>query len=274
MCNLLQISRGWSMADANISGPNEAAIDLIRDDHQLAVQVTIDATATKVRKTSKKLTSSQYESTLKKIYVTGIHNCPTGTPDSIDKRIERITPIDLLGIYDTNLVDSAAVEKMWTYLQNETRLRTMLAVDDREAFDYILAQLRCGAIRHTNFMEGNYARMSDRITKLRELIHNGMIDSVIHPSKPVIQFEDKSYRNFLLDITDSLELINSIMDQSGQDLTDKYATVDIGQKAAGSINEVKLQIMRSIDEFCKIKGHSHDVTPVSKIYWGDEPEDD
>lgn len=272
--DLLYITRGWEMSDANVSGPNEPAIDLIRADHQLAVQVTIDATAEKARMTSKNLIKSRFNSTLREVIVTGVHNTPDGALDKIDNRVRRVPLTKLLAIYDPNTVTGSQIEKAWEYLERETKVRKLLAADDREAFDYVLSQLRCGAIRHMSHMEGNYSLMHSRFRKLRELILNGTVADVSHPGKPAVQYEDRSYRAVLTDIADLLQDINLIVDHSGVDLSGKSTIVDIGIDAADDINSKKRELMQIVDNFCKSNGHSHDVTPVDKPWRGDNPEED
>lgn len=272
--DLLSITRGWKMSDANVSGPNEPAIDLVRADRLLAVQVTIDATAAKTRSTSDKLIKSSFNSTLREIIVTGVHNTPDGVPDTIDTRVKRVPLIDLLAIYDPNIVTVSTIQAVWEYLKRETKLGILLMAEDRDAFDYILSQLRCGAIRHVSFMEGNYSLMHDRFRKLRELILNGTVADVSHPGKPVALYQDRSYRDVLIKISDLLQDINMIVDHSGVDLSGKVTMVDIGPDAASSINSKKQELMQVVDNFCTSNGHSHDVTPLEKVWLGVSPEGD
>lgn len=262
--NLLFYTRGWRMKNANQSGPNEVAIDLINADHSVAVQVTIDAIPSKVRNTAKRLLKSRYNSSLKQIYVTGVHKTPKGNVDGIDPRVKRISLVDLLSVYDHNTVSHSSIEKAWNYLRNETRLREMLAVEDRPAIDYILSQLRCGAIRHLNFMESNYARMYRRIIKLKELILNGTVSDISHPAKSPSAYSDKEYRDFSYRIADSLDEILRILDQSGADLSGNQQVIDIGHANAEAINVIKIDLMNMIDNFCRRKNHEHFVTPVDR----------
>lgn len=187
---------------------NFPAIDAADSTRRIAVQVTSNASATKINETIKTFTKKdpsgkslqdQYDT----LYIFGF--CEKKAPKTTPKYCKVIDADDVIGLL-IDLNDENSIQKVIDAVRVHVDYSSIHPYDDVDCLKIMLSHIDRGAIRHRMIQEGSISDMFSGLQQIAELIGTGSIKSK-KKSKALHEFRDPAIERFL---RETLGKINEI----------------------------------------------------------------
>jgi hypothetical protein len=216
---------------------NFPAIDLADSKNKAAVQVTITASATKVKKTLKVYEIKDLHSQYDHLYILGFNkiskvNVPAyctivGMDRILDDLLDRGDEDDVQTVVD-------AVKRHQSY-------STLHPWGDRECLEIILHFVNRSAVTHMMSVEGSATEMVKGLKEVSELIGKGKVGREVK-SKSMAEFDDPMMRGYLSGVMNTISEITAIVNGARAPQSD---FVYLNEEASRRIDELKEHIANS-----------------------------
>lgn len=203
----LNISKGYSLRNANCLQHNYPAIDLIDDQAKVAVQVTSDATAKKIKDTRDQWVKLGYDGyTLVVVGVVKATSSQKWRKETTILTLRRLArEAKSLGIPD--------LQRLVAAIRGHVSAATYSLTTDEACVANVIDHIERGAIFHLHQMEGSYEKMYLSLEKMRTYILSGEDKDYPVKSKPLSMFAPEP-KLVLRAIERAASDIISICDQS------------------------------------------------------------
>jgi len=198
---------------------NHKAIDLADDKRRVSVQVTTNASSSKIKKTLEAFsTIDEHGNSIQQNYdelvIFGF--CKKVSYRALPSWCTVYDMGDLIDmLLDRNSLP--LVQEIVNALRGHVSYSGLHPRADKPSLQIILGFIDRDAIRHSMYGEGNVLRMEKALFELSELIGKGTVNAEIK-SKHVFEFEDSVIVDYLLGvkrtISEILQLINKKRDQT------------------------------------------------------------
>lgn len=213
---LFQATHGLKLKNKNILHPNFPAIDLADDIKRVAVQVTTNADAAKIRHTLKKFEEHKLHSDYDKLIILGF--LKRSKLKDIPSYCDVLRPADLVSeLADKN--DDGLAQDIVEALQQHTDFSRIHPYDDLNCLEIVLRCVDRNAIKHRMVCEGSHTEMIKGMNEITELISKGTINRR-SKGKSVDDFNDQDIRTYLTDVRDIIGRITSIVNEGRQGNSD------------------------------------------------------
>jgi len=184
---------GYNLINKNQLQPNFPAIDLADDIQGVAIQVTTNANAQKVRHTIEKFQKNNFHKKYNSLIIYGfLKNSRLTTLPKYCKLIK--TGEIISAITDKN--DVNIVENIRESLIQHIDYSKIHPYADTQCLEIILNCIDRNAIKHKMHIEGSYIDMVTGLNEITEIISKGTIRRK-DKTKSVDQFYDSKIKNFL-----------------------------------------------------------------------------
>ncbi|WP_017345796.1 SMEK domain-containing protein [Pantoea sp. A4] len=240
--------RKGNLENLNQIKVNFPAIDLADQENKVAVQVTTNASPSKIDKTiealeKKNLSGESLRDKYSVLYIFGF--C---------KKSKHPVP-DYCKLIDTEfliqeLIDKADEEMIHDILDAIRRHQDYSSLHpwaDKDSLEIILNYINRNAIKHSMFCEGSISEMVAGFKELNELIGKGTIQRK-QRAKSLSDFKDESMIKFLRGIMDDLSYIQSLIYKSK---TSSGDMAYINLEDMNKIDAIKERIARNSSEIAK-----------------------
>lgn len=242
MVESLTIHLFKALGIANLKNVNEfrsnaIAIDLSDENKRVAVQVTTNASVSKLRKTVENFekvgqNGRSLRASYDKLYIFGF--CKWASNVNLPSYCELVTPVVLVSrLVDRGDVD--VVDDVIHAVRQHSSYKSLHPWNDRDSLEIILDVLNRNAIKHRMSCEGNVKSMTGALDEVSELIGKGTLNKK-EKSKAISDFTDVRMKQFL----------RTTMHNIGRILSIVYSNT------RGDVTEIEYQAMLEIDEIKKM----------------------
>lgn len=251
--SLFKHTHGYNLENANLIKTNFPAIDLCDDIQGVSVQVTINATPAKVKKTIAAFEKANLHTKYGKLYIFGF--CSAGKNASGRSYCEVIGIPSLLNII-INKSSNDDLAGVCEAIRRHTDYSRFHPWDDLNCLKILLNHIDRDAIKHRMSCEGNINDMTTGLREVNELISKGSVGKK-EKSKCIDDFEDEEITVFMREIRKNISEIISIVNRSRQQGSE---FVDIKYEDLKRIDEIKSYILDLSNETAKKKGLDIQIT--------------
>jgi hypothetical protein len=250
-----KISHGLSLSNKNILFPNFPAIDLADDNKRTAVQVTINADATKIKHTLKMFQDHNLKVEYDTLIIHGFVSCRK--PKNLPQFCSVIKIGELAGLVcDKN--DENAAQELLESIQTHTDYAKIHPYHDASCLAIILNCIDRNAIKHRMSCEGNYTDMIDGLKEISEIISKGTIKKK-SKGKSLDDFNDNDIKIFLRCVRDEIGKIEAIINTSRCGNAD---FVCISQEGMWQIDNTKRLIIELANKIAQAKNIDFNMTMI------------
>ncbi|HAH49306.1 SMEK domain-containing protein [Gimesia sp.] len=209
--HLFKASHGLDLTNKNLFAPNFPAIDLADEAKRVAIQVTVNADAKKIRHTLAKFDEYNLAKDYDSLIIHGFLNC---------SRIEvpdHCTVINIGTIVSTvaDKNDEELAQHLVDALEQHTDFSRIHPYDDRNCLEIVLRCIDRNALKHRMVCEGSYRDMVKGLNEITELISKGTINRK-KKNKSVDDFNDSEIQIFLTTVRNEIGRIVAIVNESRQ----------------------------------------------------------
>jgi hypothetical protein len=246
---LFGITFDYNLGNLNEITANFPAIDLADSEKKVAIQITSNATADKIRKTIKMFENKKLYEKYNTLIIFGFCNASKNTklvPKNYEVKI--MEPSDLVQKLKT-MQDENKIQEIINTIRSHVDYSTIHPYDDLNCLKLLLRTIDRNAIKHSMSGEGNYKDMIKGLNEITELISKGQIDKE-EKSKSIDNFNDKEIIKFMLGIRNNISEILAIINRNKRDRGECICLTSNDMK---SIDEVKIKIISDTNEISKKK---------------------
>ncbi|WP_421853383.1 SMEK domain-containing protein [Marinomonas sp.] len=209
---------GYDLQNKNQIKCNYPAIDLADDNLEIAVQVTTNADAAKVRNTIKVFESQGLDKKYKKLYIYGfLKNSILKNIPSYCVLVKSSTIVSKL--MDKN--DEDSVQNVIDSVKQHTDFSRVHPYDDLNCLKIILRVIDRSAIKHRMYCEGSYSEMVKGLKEITEIISKGKLGKQ-SKCKSIDDFYDRDIVLFLGKVRNLVSEIVSIFNFSRMEGSDIF----------------------------------------------------
>lgn len=216
--SLFNETYGYNLKNKNQIKCNFPAIDLADDEEKIAVQVTTNADAAKVRHTIKVFEENKLNKKYKKLYIYGFLK-NSKLKDIPDYCVLVKSSKIVSELMDKN--DEDAVQNVIDAVKQHTDFSRVHPYDDLNCLKIILRLIDRSAIKHRMYCEGSYDDMVKGLKEITEIISKGKLGKQ-NKCKSIDDFYDEDIVCFLREVRDIVSKIISIMNRCRIDSDDMY----------------------------------------------------
>lgn len=193
---------------------NFPAIDLADNQKKLAVQVTTNATPTKIDKTiaafeKKNELGVSLKDRYSILYILGFCKVSKHTIPSYCKLIDTSFLIGEL----CDKAEEDMIHNMLDAIRRHQDYTSLHPWSDKDSLEIVLNVINRNAIKHRMSCEGNLSDMLTGLKEINEIIGKGTIQRK-QRCKSIADFKDQSMVKFLRSVTDDLSHIQAIINKS------------------------------------------------------------
>lgn len=234
---LFKSTHDLKLINKNFLEVNFPAIDLVDDANKVAIQVTSNADAKKIRHTISKFKKFNLEKTYNKLLIFGFLKSSKKLKD-IPPYCSIISVGDLISIL-TDKNDEELIQEVRDCMLQHTDFSKAHPYDDLNCLKIALNYIDRNAIKHRISCEGSYDDMITGLNEITELISKGTVNRK-NKTKSLDEFQNENIKKFLQDIRNKIGIITAIVNKSRQPNT---SSVYIEETDLYKIDEIKLEIM-------------------------------
>jgi hypothetical protein len=233
------LSEKGKFFNINMQKHNYPAIDLVNEEDSIAVQVTVDASKTKVKKTIKEYEKSKVK--YKRLIIIGFCSATKSKVDGVE-----IESIDFV----INIAKHQAeekIEKIIQILHSQIPLNLLNPLKDEICFEIVFDVLNRSAIRDLGFFQGDFDRMVIGLDEIKQIITSGKIFGKDIIAKPLSQYNEPYHsilENIETMISGIIQIVNIVKNRNNNYKLDLY-------QESNSIDKLKIEIIEKVNEFCK-----------------------
>ncbi len=230
-----------NLINKNQLNPNFPAIDLADDVKKIAIQVTTNADAKKIKHTVKQFEKFKLNNQYQELYIFGFLKCTNFKDYPSYCKVIKVS--DLISLI-TDMNDEEIVQEIIDIVQQHSDFSRIHPYDDLDCLKIILNYIDRNAIKHKIYCEGSYSNMIKGLNEISELIGKGTVNKKTK-SKSIDDFGDNNIKKFLQNIKNELGKITAILNQSRQQEGD---FVYIEDTNFHKIDDIKLNIIKLSNE--------------------------
>lgn len=228
---------------------NFPAIDLADNQKSIAVQVTTNASPSKIDKTiaafeKKDELGVSLKDKYAVLYIFGFCKVSKYSVPSYCKLIDTSYLIGEL----CDKADEDMIHDMIDAIKRHHDYGSLHPWDDKDSLEIILNVINRNAIKHRMICEGNLSDMLMGFKEINELIGKGMIQRK-QRSKSIAEFKDQAIIKYLRGVMDDLSFIQAIINKSRVNDED---FVYVSYEDMIRIDEVKVKIASDSSEIAKL----------------------
>lgn len=242
---ILNLSRGWNLESTNFKTPNAAAIDLHDPFQKIAVQVTVNATTTKVAKTIKTFESTGLRSRYDELWIVGI----AATQQSGLNARSWLTVLKQSAMLSTASLKLEQMEELDDRLARSVKWDRFVQKSDAHCFDIVLSVLDRDAIRHSTQMEGDFDDMLVGLREIKQIVTMGEVHGKKHQAKPAPLYEPE-YQEIL----DAIEI--TVGEMSSLVKRNRESAFAIAPVAAREVDHLRENLVADVNRFCMDHKHT------------------
>ncbi|MEZ8473041.1 SMEK domain-containing protein [Vibrio cyclitrophicus] len=253
--SLFNETYGYKLKNKNQIKCNFPAIDLADDDEKIALQVTTNADATKVRHTIKVFEEQKLNEKYKRLYIYGF--LKNSTLKNLPDYCVLVKSSKLVSeLMDKN--DEDSVQNVIDAVKQHTDFSRVHPYDDLNCLKIILRLIDRSAIKHRMCCEGRYDDMVKGLKEITEIISKGKLGRQ-NKCKSIDDFYDEDIVSFLREVRDIVSKIISIMNRSRMKNMDMYNIIFDDFE---SIDSMKQSIM----DKCNLIASKYSINIVISAY--------
>lgn len=216
--SLFKEAYGFSLENKNQIKCNFPAIDLGDDKEKVAVQVTTNADAAKIKHTIRVFEEQGLNKKYNKLYIYGF--LKLSKFDKIPDYCVLVKSSTLISqLMDKN--DEDSVQNVIDAVKQHTDFSRVHPYNDIDCLKIILRVIDRSAVKHKMYSEGCYSEMVEGLREITEIISKGKIGKQ-NKSKSIDDFYDEEMISFLQEIRDLISKIISIINKSRIEGIDVY----------------------------------------------------
>jgi hypothetical protein len=174
---------GEKYENINYIKHNYPAIDLVNEKRSIAVQVTTNADLRKVRKTID--TFSKHKLPYSSLIIIGFVKATHSSLPNV--KIHNIDYLIELAKHSNN----EQKNEIYNILHRRIPWNSLTPMDDKHCFDIVFDVINRSAIRDFTLCEGDFDRMVDGLTDIKEIITTGKIKGKDIRAKALVEYTDK-----------------------------------------------------------------------------------
>lgn len=174
------VTDGSQFKNVNQIKHNYPAIDLLNEEQDVAVQVTSNANATKVRKTLR--TYAEHKLTHKELVIIGFVSYSKSSIAGA-----KVVGIEYLNDKIKHGTDNQ-LEKVNEILTRQIPLNILTPKDDKQCFGVVFDVINRSAVRDPTYREGSYEDMVSGLKEVKEIITTGVIKGKSIRAKALVEY--------------------------------------------------------------------------------------
>lgn len=159
---------------------NYPAVDLISVNKGIAIQVTTNADKKKVDDTIE--TYKKQHLKYKNLIIIGF--VKTTNPKVIGAKVYGVEYLTRLATY----ADNKQLDELYELLQRQIPWNSLTPLDDKHCFEVIFDVINRSAIRDYTMCEGDFDKMADGLSEIKEIITTGKIKGKNIRAKGLVEF--------------------------------------------------------------------------------------
>ncbi|PSB03679.1 hypothetical protein C7B69_26280 [filamentous cyanobacterium Phorm 46] len=253
--DLLNVLENADYVNVNTIKHNHPAIDLLDQKQGIAIQVTTDASMTKVKHTLKMY--EKHSMAYKKLIILGFIKktnakspCPLAKIVGIEYLLDKIKSSN----YET-------LQKVNDILQREIPLHLLNPIDDNTCLGIVLGVIDRSAVRDLTRSEGNYSDMVVGLKEIKEVIHNGKIYGKSIRAKSLSEYQPdirEELEQIEFSISKIIQIYNIAKNQAkNQSSSPTFICLDSIERQA--IDDYKQEIAALANQLAKDKGIKREI---------------
>ena len=211
---------------------NYPAIDLINKNKDIALQVTTNADLKKVRKTLG--TYTKHKITYSNLIVIGFVKATKATLSNVTVHgIEYLIELAKFGT-------SIQKDKVYDILQRQIPLNSLSPLDDKQCFDVVFDVINRNAVRDYTICEGNFDRMLDSLSEVKEIITTGKIKHKNIRAKALVEYTNqikKQLSEIEFHVSEIIQICNANKNQYNSDF------ICLSRQETDNIDKLKEKII-------------------------------
>lgn len=216
---------------------NYPAIDLINKAKNIALQVTTNGDLRKVRKTLD--TYAKHKITYSELVVIGFVKATKSTLSNVAVYgVEYLIGLAKFG-------SSAQKDKVYDILQRQIPWNSLNPMDDKQCFDVVFDVINRSAIRDYTVCEGNFDRMLDGLSEVKEIITTGKIQHKSIRAKALVEYTapiKKQLSEIEFHVSEIIQICNANKNQYHSNF------ICLTRQETDKIDELKEKIINKTNE--------------------------
>lgn len=241
---LFRATHGYDLKNKNLEIANYPAVDLVDDQKRVAIQVTSNADAKKVKHTIKQFEKYGLSKDYDKLIIFGFLKQTRSA--NLLTRCEVIGVEELIArIMDKN--DESIVQCVADAIRQHIDYTKLHPYDDKNCLSIVLHCIDRSAIKHRMLCEGSHSDMMRGLNEVTELISKGTINGKAR-NKSLEMYSDLTIQQFLIDIRHEISKIGAIVNQHR---THSQDMVFIPQVDFQKIDKIKKRIISLANKAAK-----------------------
>lgn len=242
MKDVLKLSRGWNLENANKDQANHTAIDLYDDRQGIAVQVTLRADTAKRADTVKKFNAAGLRKKYAQLFLVGFVHA--AKPRKATDEVTVLGPSEWLNLAGLPLRDLIKIESR---LRQSYDFGALHPYSDLDCFKVIVDVMDRPAIFDPVHEERSLVRMRKAFRDIGELIATGTIIGKQHYAKPLSQY-GPDYRTVLENIYAD---VTSISRKLGPSMAERRA---LTRHEIEWMETARANLVRYVNSECEARG--------------------
>ena len=242
---LFKATHDLTLVNNNFLKANFPAIDLSDDINKIAIQVTSNADAKKIRHTIQMFEKFKFDKKYNKLLIFGFLKSSKNLK-KLPSYCSIISVGDLVSIL-TDKHDEELIQNVRDCILQHTDFSKTHPYEDLNCLKITLNCINRNAIKHKIYCEGSYENMSKGLNEITELISKGTINKK-NISKSINEFQDEIIKVFLQEVRNKIGLITAIVNKNRQPDSN---TVYIKDTDYNEIDNIKLAIIKLSNEISK-----------------------
>ncbi len=206
---LFRSSHGYDLKNKNLEIANYPAVDLVDDQKRVAIQVTSNADAKKVKHTIKQFQKHGLFKEYDKLIIFGFLK---QTPSTNFPAYCEVIGVETLIAMVMDKNDEATVQRVVDAIEQHVDYSGLHPYTDENCLSVVLHCVDRNAIKHPMYCEGSHSDMMTGLNEITELISKGTINGKTR-NKSLDQFADLKIQQFLTNIRHEISKISSIINQ-------------------------------------------------------------
>lgn len=242
-CEVLNLTRGWTLTSTNFATMNSAAIDLHDRSRRIAVQVTTRLSSEKVRRTVETFLRHGLHPQYDELFIVGVEGIRSSkhAPHwvTIAHQAQMLNTANLslhqLNALDTRLGDSIP----WAHFTQRS---------DFACFEVVLSVINRDAIRHSTPVEANFRDMLSGLRQIKQIVTVGIADGVQAKAKAASAYTSGNYREEVEMIDEQIGTMTRLI-RNG--LNGSFLPYDVGLE----VDKIREDLVRHVNDFSEAHGH-------------------
>lgn len=216
---------------------NYPAIDLVNSKKDIALQVTTNADLRKVRKTIE--TYKKHNLSYSSLIVIGFVNATSSSLPNV--KVFQTDYLIELAKYGT----SVQKDEIFEILQKRIPWNSLTPMDDKQCFNVVFDVINRSAVRDYTMCEGDFNKMADGLSEIKEIITTGKIKGKSIRAKALVEYTDKTNRKLSeieFDVSKILQICNSNKNNRNSNF------LCLSRKETDDIDDLKQEIINKTNE--------------------------